>query len=62
MAVRLEPKSTRVGMLLLLWLTKIGHTLYAKGMATRGIVAAFKKIYNADVSPALIFKVTDASQ
>lgn len=33
--------------------------LYAKGMGTRGIVAAFKEMYDADVSPALISKVTD---
>lgn len=35
-------------------------TLYAKGMSTRDIVAAFKELYDADVSPALISKVTDA--
>lgn len=34
--------------------------LYAKGMTTREIVATFKEIYDADVSPALISKVTDA--
>ena len=34
--------------------------LYAKGMTTREIVAAFKEMYDADVSPALISKVTDA--
>lgn len=33
--------------------------LYAKGMTTREIVATFKEMYDADVSPALIFKVTD---
>ena len=36
------------------------HCLYAKGMTTREIVAAFKEMYDADVSPALISKVTDA--
>lgn len=35
-------------------------SLYAKGMTTREIVATFKEIYDADVSPTLISKVTDA--
>ncbi|MBA0219868.1 IS256 family transposase [Pectobacterium brasiliense] len=35
-------------------------SLYAKGMTTREIVATFKEMYDADVSPALISKVTDA--
>ncbi|MCZ8960083.1 IS256 family transposase [Escherichia albertii] len=35
-------------------------TLYAKGMTTREIAAAFKEMYDADVSPTLISKVTDA--
>jgi len=34
--------------------------LYAKGMTTREIVTTFKEMYDADVSPALISKVTDA--
>ena len=34
--------------------------LYAKGMTTREIVAAFKELYGADVSATLISKVTDA--
>lgn len=34
--------------------------LYAKGMTTREIVAAFKEMYDADVSPTLISNVTDA--
>ena len=34
--------------------------LYARGMTTRYIVDAFKEMYNADISPALISKVTDA--
>jgi putative transposase len=34
--------------------------LYAKGMSTRDIVATFKEMYDADVSPTLISKVTDA--
>lgn len=35
-------------------------SLYARGMTTREIAAAFKELYDADVSPALISKVTDA--
>lgn len=35
-------------------------TLYAKGLSTREIVAAFKEMYDADVSAALISKVTDS--
>jgi len=34
--------------------------LYAKGMTIREIVATFKEMYDADVSPMLISKVTDA--
>lgn len=36
------------------------HCLYAKGMTTREIVATFKEMYDANVSPGLISKVTDA--
>lgn len=35
-------------------------SLYAKGMTTREIVATFKEMYNADISPTLISKVTEA--
>lgn len=35
-------------------------SLYAKGMTTREIVATFKEMYGAEVSPTLISKVTDA--
>lgn len=35
------------------------HCLYAKGMTTREIVATFKEMYDADVSPTLISKVTN---
>lgn len=35
-------------------------SLYAKGMTTREIAAMFKELYDADVSPALSSKVTDA--
>lgn len=34
--------------------------LYAKGMSTRDIVAAFKEMYGADVSAGLISKVTES--
>jgi len=34
--------------------------LYSKGMSTRDIVAAFKEMYDAEVSASLISKVTDA--
>lgn len=35
-------------------------SLYAKGMTTREIASIFKEMYDADVSPTLISKVTDA--
>ena len=35
-------------------------SLHARGMTTREIVATFKEMYDADVSPTLISKVTDA--
>lgn len=35
-------------------------SLYAKGMTTRDIVATFKEMYDADISPTLISKVTEA--
>ncbi|EAO9181792.1 IS256 family transposase [Salmonella enterica] len=35
-------------------------SLYVKDMTTREIVATFKEMYDADVSPTLISKVTDA--
>lgn len=34
--------------------------LYAKGMSTREIVSTFKEMYDADVSPGLISKATNA--
>ncbi|PHM72318.1 IS256 family transposase [Xenorhabdus sp. KJ12.1] len=34
--------------------------LYARGMTTRDIASAFKELYDAEVSPSLIAKVTDA--
>ncbi len=35
-------------------------SLYAIGMTTREIAAAFKELYDSDVSPAMVSKVTDA--
>lgn len=35
------------------------HYLYAKGLSTQEIVDTFKEMYDADVSPTLISKVTD---
>jgi transposase-like protein len=34
--------------------------LYAQGQTTREIVASFKEWYDADISPTLISRVTDA--
>lgn len=34
--------------------------LYAKGMTTRDIVAMFKELYDADISPPLVSRVTEA--
>lgn len=34
-------------------------TLYAKGLSTREIVATFKEMYDADVSPTLVSRVTE---
>jgi len=35
-------------------------SLYAKGLSTRDITATFKELYDADVSPSVVSKVTDA--
>lgn len=35
-------------------------SLYAKGMSTRDIAATFKEMYDADISPTLVSKVTDS--
>ena len=34
-------------------------TLYAKGLSTREFVAAFKEMYDADVSATLVSRVTE---
>ena len=55
-----EPQFVRKGQ------TRLTHfddqilSLYAKGMSTRDIVASFKEMYGADVSPTLISKVTES--
>ena len=36
-------------------------SLYAKGMSTREVVTMFKELYDADISPTLISRVTDAA-
>ena len=35
-------------------------TLYAKGMSTRDIVAAFQEMYGAEISPSLESQVTNS--
>lgn len=54
-----EPQIVRKGQTRLTQMDEQILALYAKGMGTRDIVAAFKEMYDADVSPALISKVTD---
>lgn len=54
-----EPQFVRKGQTRLTQMDDQILALYAKGMSTRDIVAAFKEMYDADVSAALISKVTD---
>lgn len=54
-----EPQFVRKGQTRLTQMDDQILTLYAKGLTTRDIVAAFKEMYDADVSAALISKVTD---
>ncbi|KAF0192288.1 MAG: tnpA [Gammaproteobacteria bacterium] len=56
-----EPQLIRKGQTRLTQFDDQILALYAKGMSTRDIVATFKEMYDADVSPALISKVTDAA-
>lgn len=35
-------------------------SLQGKGVTTREVVTTFKKICNADISPTLIFKMTES--
>lgn len=55
-----EPQLVRKGQTRLTQFDDQILALYAKGMSTRDIVATFKEMYDADVSPSLISKVTDA--
>jgi len=54
-----EPQFVRKGQTRLTQMDDQILALYAKGMSTRDIVDAFKDMYDADVSAALISKVTD---
>ena len=55
-----EPQFVRKGQTRLTQMDDQILYLYGKGMTTREIVDTFKEMYDADVSPALISKVTDA--
>lgn len=55
-----EPQLVRKGQTRLTAFDDQVLALYARGMTTRDIVATFKEMYDADVSPTLISKVTDA--
>lgn len=55
-----EPQLVRKGQTRLTQFDDQILALYAKGMSTRDIVAAFQEMYDADVSATLISKVTDA--
>jgi transposase-like protein len=55
-----EPQLVRKGQTRLTQFDDQILALYAKGMSTRDIVATFKEMYDADVSPTLISRVTDA--
>ena len=55
-----EPQIVRKGQTRLTQFDGQILALYAKGMSTRDIVATFKEMYDADVSPSLISKVTNA--
>ena len=55
-----EPQLVRKGQTRLTQFDDQILALYAKGMSTRDIVATFQEMYGAEVSPALISRVTDA--
>ena len=55
-----DPQLVRKGQTRLTQMDDQILSLYAKGMSTRDIVATFKEMYDADVSPSLISKVTGA--
>ena len=52
-----EPQIVRKGQTRLTKMDDQILTLYAKGLSTRDIVDAFKEMYDADVSPALISRL-----
>jgi transposase-like protein len=54
-----EPQLVRKNQMRLTTMDDHILTLYAKGLSTREIVETFKELYDADVSPTLISKVTD---
>jgi len=54
-----EPRFVRKGQTRLTQLDDQILALYAKGMSTRDIVAAFREMYGAEVSATLVSKVTD---
>lgn len=54
-----EPQFVRKGQTRLTQMDDQILALYAKGLSTRDIVDTFKEMYDADVSAALISKVTD---
>ena len=53
-----EPQIVRKGQTRLMQMDDQILALYAKGMSTRDIVDAFREMYDADVSPTLVSKVT----
>jgi transposase-like protein len=55
-----EPQIIRKGQTRLTQFDDQILSLYSRGMSTRDIVATFKEMYDADVSPTLISKVTNA--
>jgi len=55
-----EPQIVRKGQTRLTQFDDQILSLYARGMSTRDIVATFKEMYDADVSPTLISNVTNA--
>ena len=57
---RFEPQLVKKHQTRLTLMDEKINCLYAKGMTTREIVTTFKEMYDADVSPALISKVTNA--
>lgn len=55
-----DPKIVKKGQTRLTAMDDQILALYTKGMSTRDIVATFKELYDADVSPSLISRVTDS--